>query len=90
MMSENPSGEKLYKCNDYGKAIWDSSQLIMYQRAHTGEKLYECSDYGKDYSQHSILITISELHWGEALGPSSVHFLKYGSPRWRAKVSALD
>ncbi|KAK7796109.1 hypothetical protein U0070_012541, partial [Myodes glareolus] len=37
------TGEKLYECNQCGKALAQHSNLQTHKRTHTGEKPYECN-----------------------------------------------
>ena len=53
------SGEKPYKCGEYGKTFWLNSTLIIPQRSHPGEKPHKCDECGKAFSQHSGLTNTS-------------------------------
>ena len=59
------SGEKLYECNQCGKAFAGLSHLQYHHRTHTGEKPFECNQCGKAFSRLSVLQYHRRTHTGE-------------------------
>uniref|UniRef100_A0A8C9M7Y5 Zinc finger protein 181 n=1 Tax=Panthera tigris altaica TaxID=74533 RepID=A0A8C9M7Y5_PANTA len=57
--------EKVYTCNECGKAFGKQSVLNRHWRIHTGEKPYECHECGKTFSHGSSLTRHQISHSGE-------------------------
>ncbi|XP_025770574.1 zinc finger protein 181-like [Puma concolor] len=57
--------EKVYTCNECGKAFGKQSILNRHWRIHTGEKPYECHECGKTFSHGSSLTRHQISHSGE-------------------------
>lgn len=55
------TGEKPYKCKDYGKSFCQTSYLILHKQLHMGEKPYERNECRKAFSHHSSLNQPGEL-----------------------------
>uniref|UniRef100_A0A673V672 C2H2-type domain-containing protein n=1 Tax=Suricata suricatta TaxID=37032 RepID=A0A673V672_SURSU len=57
--------EKVYTCNECGKAFGKQSVLNRHRRIHTGEKPYVCHECGKTFSHGSSLTRHQISHSGE-------------------------
>ncbi|KAM8965432.1 zinc finger protein 135 isoform X1 [Sarcophilus harrisii] len=60
-----PHREKLYECDECGKAFRWKSTFVLHLRIHSGEKPYICNECGKAFSQNSDLTNHKRIHRGE-------------------------
>ena len=66
------TGEKPYKCYEYGKAFAQNSTLRVHQGIHTGKKPYECNERGKPFVWKAALqVHHSKVHARKKTLPSN-------------------
>lgn len=56
------TGERPYKCGEYGKTSSCKPILAQHRRIHTGEMLYACGTCGKVFNHSSNLVVHQRVH----------------------------
>ncbi|XP_025840210.2 zinc finger protein 837 isoform X1 [Vulpes vulpes] len=60
--ARDPPAQRLYVCDQCGKAFTRTSSLLQHERIHTGERPYECAECGKAFVRCSGLYRHQKTH----------------------------